>query len=66
VQRLGRLEPGTFRLQTVGSTAALGPPFCLNLVGFVYFSLKSLVVTGHGRYLVYVCMLTEMASDAAS
>jgi len=26
VQRLG-LEPGTFRLQTVGSTAAPGPPF---------------------------------------
>jgi hypothetical protein len=26
MQRLG-LEPGTFRLQTVGSTAALGPPF---------------------------------------
>jgi hypothetical protein len=26
MQRLG-LEPGTFRLQTVGSTAAPGPPF---------------------------------------
>jgi hypothetical protein len=26
MQRLG-FEPGTFRLQTVGSTAAPGPPF---------------------------------------
>jgi len=33
VKRLG-LEPGTFWLQTVGSTAAPGPPFVQKITGF--------------------------------
>jgi hypothetical protein len=34
MQRLG-LEPGTFRLQTVGSTAALGPPFLILYIKYI-------------------------------
>jgi len=40
VQRLG-LEPGTFRLQTVGSTAAPGPPF-YKIVVMDYLMAKDL------------------------
>ena len=40
MQRLG-LEPGTFRLQTIGSTAAPGPPFVNLLLWSINWILES-------------------------
>jgi hypothetical protein len=51
MQRL-RLEPGTFRLQTVGSTAAPGPPFQVCL-----FAIKMVESDG------YTPLLTNLYSS---
>jgi len=61
VQRLG-LEPGTFRLQTVGSTAAPGPPFLKDQVAKQKKMDKEIQKWELGKFALK-CITAEIDSD---